>query len=614
MVQDIIGDLAAKRELSPATREAVLRMASMIRAQVESRKKWPIYFHEDEREEWLENLEMALAVGIRRQLDPGEAWSDAAIAEIEGLPPGPTWSVWLTLAAHCKTLPKSGKTTEKWLAAARELVERIGPDAFRRAVLRWFPLVDRPRTAPHPNQNSWDPDWTNLILPGHINVLRGLVFLCAGLDDREVARALAKLAISSYRKLPGVGPRLVSLGNACVSVLGTLPGIEAVGQLAMLKTRVKFGTALKEIEKAFDAAAKRENLPREEIGELGVPTYGMEDVGRRVEIFGEYRAEMAADAHGDGFSIHWSKADSSPLKSVPASVKKDHAEEWKELQATAKDAGMMLTSRRDALDASYLARKTWSLDDWRERYLDHPLVGVVARRLIWTFTDGKTSQDGLFHNGRLVDRDGQALKPPGGSTTVGLWHPIGRPVDEVLAWRDRLERLGVRQPFKQAHREVYLLADAERRTGSYSNRFAAHLLKQHQFHAHCAARGWKNRLRLGVDDSFPPATRPLSEWGLRAEFWVEGVGDEFTESSAYLYLTTDQVRFYPTDAAQAKAHASGGGYQFWNGEDRPTPLEEVPPLAFSEVMRDVDLFVGVASVGNDPSWADGGAGGQHRDY
>jgi len=31
-------------------------------------------------------------------------------------------------------------------------------------------------------------------------------------------------------------------------------------------------------------------------------------------------------------------------------------------------------------------------------------------------------------------------------------------------------------------------------------------------------------------------------------------------------------------------------------------------------MRDVDLFVGVCSVGNDPNWADGGPGGRYRGY
>ena len=46
----------------------------------------------------------------------------------------------------------------------------------------------------------------------------------------------------------------------------------------------------------------------------------------------------------------------------------------------------------------------------------------------------------------------------------------------------------------------------------------------------------------------------------------------------------------------------------------PVPLDQVPPLALSEVMRDVDLFVGVASVGNDPAWADGGPEGRFRDY
>ena len=31
-------------------------------------------------------------------------------------------------------------------------------------------------------------------------------------------------------------------------------------------------------------------------------------------------------------------------------------------------------------------------------------------------------------------------------------------------------------------------------------------------------------------------------------------------------------------------------------------------------MRDVDLFVGVASVGNDPTWSDGGPEGRFHDY
>jgi hypothetical protein len=158
----------------------------------------------------------------------------------------------------------------------------------------------------------------------------------------------------------------------------------------------------------------------------------------------------------------------------------------------------------------------------------------------------------------------------------------------------------------------------------YSNRFAAHVLRQHQFHALCAARGWKSRLRLRVDDFYEPPCKLLPEWGLRVEFWVEGLGgddrDDLNESGVYLRIATDQVRYYRLQEVQNVAHALGGGYgAFTAGGDpqdlpQPLPLEQVPPLVFSETMRDVDLFVGVASIGNDPTWRDGGQQGRLLDY
>ena len=43
-------------------------------------------------------------------------------------------------------------------------------------------------------------------------------------------------------------------------------------------------------------------------------------------------------------------------------------------------------------------------------------------------------------------------------------------------------------------------------------------------------------------------------------------------------------------------------------------LVDVPPVIFSEAMRDVDLFVAVTSLANDPGWADGGPQGRHGGY
>jgi hypothetical protein len=207
---------------------------------------------------------------------------------------------------------------------------------------------------------------------------------------------------------------------------------------------------------------------------------------------------------------------------------------------------------------------------------------------------------------------------------VELWHPMSRSSDEVLAWREFIQKHEIRQPFKQAYREVYPLTEAERRTHTYSNRFASHIIRQHQFNALCLARGWKNKLRLMVDDSYPPASKFLPQWNLRAEYWIEGIGDDYgqdtNESGTYLRLSTDQVRFYRIDASENHAHAGGGGYSSMaagagtGNVNEPLPLDQIPPLVFSEIMRDVDLFVGVASVGNDPNWQDGGPGGRYRDY
>ncbi len=78
------------------------------------------------------------------------------------------------------------------------------------------------------------------------------------------------------------------------------------------------------------------------------------------------------------------------------------------------------------------------------------------------------------------------------------------------------------------------------------------------------------------------------------------------------------MRFYPLAAPDNLAHAGGGAYEQWlHLGGRPTdplPLADIAPLVLSEVLRDVDLFVGVASVGNDPTWQDGGPAGRFREY
>jgi hypothetical protein len=226
-------------------------------------------------------------------------------------------------------------------------------------------------------------------------------------------------------------------------------------------------------------------------------------------------------------------------------------------------------------------------------------MSFLAHRLIWTVEKNGQKADVFYQNGHWADHNGTVIDWIGGDVTVRLWHPVGKPIDTVLAWREFLNSREIKQPMKQAFREVYLLTDAELNTRSYSNRMAAHILKQHQFNTLAKGRGWRYSLLGAYDKGYESdkAQLALPEYDLKAEFWVSEVNadDAWNDTGIYLYVSTDQVRFTRLN------------------DNEPLPLIDIPPLVFSEVMRDVDLFVGVGSVGNDPNWRDGGLT-QFRSY
>lgn len=586
----LIEDFLAENQITTSIKEKIERLILLIKP-YESTREYRGYK--------IRLQELTDTTAYRAPIVKGEAWSDAALADLEELPTEQK-PHWLKLLNACIKATGSAPTS-KWLKLAETLMNEVGFAQFRQAVLKWFPLVDKPRTQRIERWGEYQPDPNYLIDPVNADVLKGLVWLCAQQEDKEIARALTALAVSAYRKVPFLGPRCVRVGNACVWALGAMPGADGVGQLALLKVKVKNRPAQKGIEKALDTAAKRIGLPRAEIEELAVPTYGLDEVGSCQEQLAGFTAELIVTGT-TSVELRWLKPDGKRQSSAPQAVKEQHPEELKELNQAVKDIRKMLPAQATRIENLYLEQKRWPLATWRERYLDHPLVGTLARRLIWKFTNGDRVASGVWLNGQIAGADGQTLEWLNEGTEVELWHPLYETSAGIMRWRELLAEHQVQQPFKQAHREIYLLTDAERTTQVYSNRFAAHIIKQHQFHALCGARGWKNRLRMGFDSTFEPANRELPLWKLQAEFWVEGAGEnDFTEAGSFLYLSTDQVRFYATNDTGIP-HAE------------PLDLSLVPPLVFSEIMRDVDLFVGVASVANDPTWFDGGPDLRYQGY
>lgn len=521
-----------------------------------------------------------------------DAWTGALHEGLEELAED-VREPWNAFLEYCSTA-KSAKPSTKWLRNVEPLMNALtGHEAV---VVRVLHSVGRASTVPIliPGWGGTEMEQERTIpSQKHSDCLRGLIWSIGVNPTDELVEGLGDASSAAFKKLPNIGPRAPKIGNACVHVLGHHCGLRGVAQLSRLKTRVKHPSSRNQIEKALTAAAEKNGMTGADLEDIAVPDCGLAEVGRLEKRLGDFTGLITVDGPSQ-VTLAWRTESGKEQKSIPKSVQEQQGDSLAQLQKIVKELKAFVPVQRDRIERQMLFPRSLPFDEWKKRYLDHPVVGILARKLIWTVRREEARQV-LFLDDKLVDVTGKAFEPaPGGA--VELWHPIESSAGEVQTWRGLLEKHRITQPFKQAHREIYLLTDAERRTDTYSNRFAAHVLKQHQLSALLQARQWRYTLQ-GAWDSANTPYRDLPELGYRIEYYVDPTGHgEQTEAGIFLYLISDQVRFYRL------------------GEDGALSLENVPARIFSEGMRDVDLFVGVASVGNDPNWQDGGPQGRYVDY
>lgn len=436
---------------------------------------------------------------------------------------------------------------------------------------------------------------TRYLLDPSQTAAKGLIWTLAPLADNSLLAQLASYATYCYHKIPGRGPLAVGLGNACLLALSQngLPGVAA---LARVRPKIKQTNTQALIAGYIEKASRALGVSPDEIEDMAVPDFDLR-AGRAEWVLGDYTATLTLA--GGKAEVRWAKA-GQPLKAAPAALKSTHAAALKDLKNTQAQAQQTFGAQRERLDRSFVAGRRIAAPWFRQYYAGHGLLSLLAHQLIWRLHHpDRTHTDAMWLANAWRDATHQPVAPPTDGDTLELWHPVLASPAEVLAWRALLEARQVQQPLKQAFREVYLLTPPEERTRTYSNRMAAHVLKQHQFSSLAKLRGWKYSLLGAYDKGYESdtASLPLPAHGLRAEFWVSEVNADgaWNDAGIYNYVSTDQIRFV-------------------RGLDEVLPLPEVPPLAFSEVMRDVDLFVGVASVGNDPLWRDNGGLAQYRNY
>jgi len=263
------------------------------------------------------------------------------------------------------------------------------------------------------------------------------------------------------------------------------------------------------------------------------------------------------------------------LKSVPKAVRGTVA--YTQAMDTLKQLRAQLSRFRTRLLEGFISSGEMLLADDMTTLLRLPIARALFPALIWRNMAGDM---GLLDVDEmvLIDCDGQTYPV---SDALRLAHSYDLfQAGKLADWQHYIVHHRIVQPIKQAFRELYILTPAEKETATYSNRFMGHMVAGRMVAQLLAGRGWR------MNDHYDHAT-PYKQFGdMRAVFRLMGVWSYLGREGAP--TASNQIYFEPKDLHKKRTWRSEPFEEEW------LPLETIPPLIFSEVMRDADLVVSVA--------------------
>ncbi|MBL4633142.1 MAG: DUF4132 domain-containing protein, partial [Kofleriaceae bacterium] len=422
-----------------------------------------------------------------------DAWTEALYEILQS----PKNAAALTpLLRHAETA-SAAMPSAQWLAAAQPIVSALDSQLHIETVATALAAVGRSAQvkiiAPVGGLGTPPQDAAQkMVTPRYSDLLRGLVWSLQLSGDSSLAVCLAETTERCFKKLRLYGPVSAKIGNACIHALAAQANIDALGQLVNLKSRIKNRTGLNLLDKVLSELAKTLNLSEEDLDDIAVPTLGLQQVGRGQIAIGEYIAVLKL-AGNNTIEQSWIGPSGKVHKSVPTQVKTEYADELKTFKKKIKSIKALVSSQRRRIECMLGTNRSVRLAAWQTRYLRHPVVGHISRGVIWRLRSGDTTTLALQSDDDLIDLSGKKHSPADGATFT-LWHPIESDAKTVSLWRRFIETRQITQPFRQAHREVYKLTQAERTAQNHTPRFSGIVVVQRIYKALCGTRGWHHDL------------------------------------------------------------------------------------------------------------------------
>ncbi|HAS40801.1 MAG TPA: hypothetical protein DCS93_09995 [Microscillaceae bacterium] len=278
--------------------------------------------------------------------------------------------------------------------------------------------------------------------------------------------------------------------------------------------------------------------------------------------FDDVSIQLIVDENGKS-SLEIKRGDKQ-LKAVPAKLKKDKAVlALKEFNKTLQN---QYKRTRKSLEDAMVNDDAFSLNEVTI-LMSHPVVAPMLQKLVLKSGDAL----GFWQEGALVSPDG-ASATPGDQIQVAHCTDLYAHKQWGAYQKHCFDRQ-IQQPFKQIFRELYVPTEDELNEKAVSRRYAGHQVQPQKTVALLKTRGWTVNYEEGLQKTF-------HKEGFIARMFA--MADWFTPADVES-PTLETVEF--TDRKTWKNMA----------------FDQLDPRIFSEVMRDIDLVVSVAHVGDvDP--------------
>lgn len=259
------------------------------------------------------------------------------------------------------------------------------------------------------------------------------------------------------------------------------------------------------------------------------------------------------------------------LKDIPAKLKKDPT--VVELRQRRQQLDQQYSRMRQTFEAAMCRAEVFTGAELRDLCV-HPVLAPMLGQLVFIGVDNPTILGYPVEGGQALHHHDSRRIPIGDATPLRIAHAVDLlHSGEWSAWQREAFTAGRVQPFKQVFREVYTVTETEQEEDHASRRYAGHQVQSNKALALLGARNWISHYGELPYKIYAHAGITVSVGGLYGYGTAAMVED----------VALETVWFYDRHTYKRMA------------------LADVPPLVFSEAMRDLDLVVSVAhSSGIDP--------------